>query len=234
MSTRALLNDVGELPGIPGIQVVDVADPSLDDITRERALAQLADVHVAFFPDHAHVVDEWRDGLRTGWPDDLVKVHLWLMLREGAPVGEVILHTNLRRRVVLVHFVALAPEVRRDVPRGWLLSLSEGFVARGEIDAASAGSELRAVAGEIPRAHLHKWQACGFEAADVGYLEPKHGMHWADYGEPEFFEMLAIVRRSSPDDTGAIGAAMRGFLVDHYRLPPDHPMVAAILARADR
>jgi hypothetical protein len=228
-----LLTDDGELPGIPDIEVVDVASGELADQTRAVALQQLAAVHVGFFPDHAHVVDEWREGLADGWPDESVRVHLWLLRHHGVPVGEVILHTNLRRRVVLVHFVALAAEVRRGLPRDWLESLSAGFVACGEIDAAEAGCQLRAVAGEIPGAHLHKWQPAGFDSAGVDYREPHHGMHWADFGDPEFFEMLAIVRPNNPDDAGAVGASMRGFLLDHYRLPADHPVVARILAQAD-
>lgn len=223
-----------DVPGIPDLVFVDVADPDLPPAERRPLLDQLAELHRAFFPDHAHVCDEWEAGFAEGWPDDEVVVHLWLALdAKRNPVGEVILHTNLRRATTLVHFVAMDADTRHDLPIHWVASLADAFVAAGEADAETAGIELRAVMGEIPPQHLHKWARGGFRPVHADYREPRYGMHWQQHGPPEFFPMLAIIRTIDADDAGADGPAVRSFLIDHYRLPADDPTVAAILADAD-
>lgn len=231
-----------ELLGVPGLTALDVADPQLPDGMRDELLARLTAMHLQFFAPHAHVPGEWCQGFRDGWPDSQVVVHLWLLQYGGRDVGEVILHTNLRRGVVLVHFVAIDAQTRHSLPHHWLDSLSDAFVACGLRDAGEAGVPLRAVAGEIPEAHLHKWARTGFRPVTAHYQEPRYGMHWREHGaEPEFFDMLGIIRVVAEDDgladdevpTSPDGAAVRGFLLDHYHLDPTHPRVARMLADAD-
>ncbi len=224
------------IDGIPGVRFLDVAAPGLaDDVVSER-LEQLIAVHLSFFPEYDYVEQEWRTGISAGWPDPEVVVHLWLALVDGEPVGEVILHTNLRRGVVMIHFVAMTVEARYRLPRAWLVALSDAFVTTGETDARRAGRPLRGVMGEIPLAHLRKWEASGFQAVAAVYAEPVHGGHWVDYGPPQLHELVPIVRvvDAGRDESFAevADAAFRGFLIDYYELPLDHPKVVRMLGEA--
>lgn len=232
---------------IPGLTAVDVADARLDRRCRDDLLARLIAVHLRYFADHPHVPAEWRQGLRVGWPDPEVVVHLWLLRFGGQDVGEAIIHTNLRRGVVMFHFLAVDRETRYALPYHWLDELSDAVVECGRRDARSAGVPLRAMACEIPSEHLHKWARTGFRPMRTRYQEPRHGMHWREHGpSPEFFDMLGIIRvldahdegiggagTSAPERPTPDGAAVRAFLLDHYRLDPTHPNVARMLAEAD-
>lgn len=223
------------LPGIPGVRVIDVADPRLDPDVRAHRLDQIKAVHKAYFADYQHVFGEWDEGLANGWGDDTL-VHLWLFLDGEEPVGEVIQHTNLRRAVVLVHFVCLDADVRARMPRDWLQGMSDGFMLCGQHDADAAGVTFLAALGEVPPEHVHKWERTGFHGLDVGYLEPHDGKHWKLRGEPEFFPMTIVVRftqaGSQHDVSQVIQDGLRGYLLDYYELPDDQPEVVSVLDAA--
>lgn len=223
------------LDAIPGVRVIDVADPRLDDDTRRHRLAQIKAVHKAYFGDYQHVFGEWDEGLANGWGNDTL-VHLWLFLDGDEPVGEVIQHTNLRRGVVLVHFVCLDARVRATMPRDWLRGMSDGFMLCGQTDADAAGVPFWAALGEVPPEHVHKWERVGFHGLDLGYLEPHHGKHWKANGTPEFFPMTIVIRLSelgsAPPLPEVIQAGLRGYLIDYYELPESQPEVERVLQAA--
>ena len=199
-------------------------------------LAQLQQVHRGHFPDHLHVAEEMALAWEHGSHDPEVVVHAWLITRSGQPVGEYIFHTNLRRGIVLRHFLAIDAAVRADFPRGWLSDLVAWVEAVGAADCAAHGRPFLGMTGEISAQYLPGWFRMGHRTMDVGYLEPYHGKHWAEYGEPVFFEMTPTLKVSDYGLTVPLScvatAAVSAFLLDHYRLPPEHPVVAGILARA--
>lgn len=226
------------LPGLDGLLFIDVADPRLPPAARELRLGQLEQIHMEFFSDHAHVCGEWEDGLAHGWPDEQVVVHLWLALHEGQPAGQVVMHTNLRRGAVLVHFVSMHEQVRAVLPRDWLQGLSDAFLLSGRVDASAAGRTVWATFGEVPPAHVHKWQRVGFHHVDIDYVEPHHGMHWPDFGpKPRFFPMSLVVRLDGPPSIpvpDVLRQGLRGYMLDHYGLAADDPEVLRVLGAAGK
>lgn len=224
-----------ELPGVPLLTIVDAARPGLGAAERAGLVADFRALHRSHFPDFGHVVGEVDAFLAGEWDDPQVVPHLWL-LREGeVSIGYVLPYTNTRRGVVLVHFVAVAAQYRAGLPHGWLQHLADAWEAMGSVDCAQAGTALIGLAGEVPKAAVGMWRPCGFEPVPVAYWEVRHGSHWRDHGEPEFFPMTLVVRvaaggvplsRAQVED-----AAVRAFSVDHYLLPAEHPVVAGMLRR---
>ena len=223
-----------ELPGIPGVAFVDLAHPAVPPADAEVLLDELASVHKSFFPDYGHVPPEWRAEIEGRPADPQTEVHLWLARHRGKPAGEVILHVNRRRGVVLVHFVAMAPDVRRALPRDWLVALGDGFEAAGVV--YSDAPTLVGVAGEVPAEHVHKWRPAGFAPLDVGYVEPFDGRHWRETGNGDLRHTTPILRLTSVGSGRAYGdvaaAAIRGFAVDYYGMDPESELCTAMLRRA--
>jgi hypothetical protein len=224
------------LAGLEDLLWIDVADPRLPEDARRQRLGQLEQIHVSFFSDHAHVCGEWEDGLEHGWPDEQVIVHLWLALFDGKPVGQVVMHTDLHRGAVLVHFVSMDERVRSILPRDWLQGLSDAFLLSGRTDAKAAPKSAPAVFGEVPPDHVHKWQRVGFHHVDIDYVEPHHGIHWPDFGpEPRYFPMSIVVRLDGTPKTSlsdVLQQGLRGYMLDHYGLASDAPEVLRVLREA--
>lgn len=229
------------IAGLPRLTFVDVA--GLRGPEANQRLAQLLTVHREFFADYRYIEPEWLALLSGTRADPLVVPHLWLALQDDVPVGEVIIHTNLRRRVALVHFVAFTAPVRRAMPRDWLASLSAAFEAAGQIDAAAAGVPLLGVMGEVPPEHVHKWLNGGFEPVPVPYVEPLDGPDWVDHPSAEeppgplaWHTIQPILRLAAgvpPDQWVAVAdAGLRGFLLDYYRVPATHPRIAGLFPGA--
>ena len=223
------------LSGVPGIHIVDV----LAGTGGER-LEQLQGIHSSFFPDHSHVLAEMAQAWSEGNFDDDIVVHQWLLLSAGAPAGEFVFHTNLRRGVTVRHFLAMDENVRSSLPRGWAGRLVDAAARQSDEDASSRGVDIVALMSEIgpdqPNLLAH-WRELGHVSVpSIDYREPYYGKHWADYGDPQFFPMIANIRftdaglRRPPGEV--VSAAVAAFLLDHYRLPADEPTVAAILERA--
>lgn len=224
-----------ELPGIPGVTFVDLCDPAVPPELRARLFKQLVSVHTAFFDDYPHVCPEWRDEIAGRPLDPETDVHLWLAISEGQPAGEVILHTNRRRGVVLVHFVAMTAPVRRSLPRDWLVALGDGFEASGVRDVGDA--PLLAVVGEVPAAHVHKWRPSGFAPLDVGYVEPRDGRSWRSTGREELRRTTPVLRLTPAGSQlpyGQVAAeALRAFALDYYDMDAGSPECTAMVAAAE-
>lgn len=220
------------IEGVPALSAVDVMG---DGATDER-IAQITAVHLRHFPDHPHVAEEMERAAREGTFDPEVVVHQWLLISEDQPVGEYIFHVNTRRGIVLRHFLAVDQPVRKGLPIRWIAAITAAVQRQGELDMDPTGRPLLAMMSEVSPHHLEGWRRLGYRTLDIGYREPYHGKHWADFGAPDYFEMSPCVRVT---DAGAAlpisavaEAAAQAFLIDHYRLPADDPTVAGILARA--
>jgi hypothetical protein len=224
-----------ELEGVPGLRMIDLVHDPLDDEERSLRLRQLADIHLRYFAGHEHVIGEIAEAF-TRWPDDEVVVHPWLLLVDDVPVGEYICHANLRRGIVLMHFLAMDHDARRTLPDDWRPRATEAARAVATRDAAARGRELVGMMAEIPPEQYWLWEPMGFHAADIGYLEPRHGRHWPEYDDGIFMPMQAIVRRIDAGEalplSAVATAGLEAFLIDHYRLPRDHPVVATVMSRA--
>jgi hypothetical protein len=225
------------LEGVPALRVLDVVPP-----VRVERLRQLQDIHARHFPDYLHVVDELEQDWRDGAADPAVVVHQLLLLHEDEPVGEFIVHTNLRRGIVLRHYLAVDEPARPLLRPGWVTHLVDAVAELGRRDAAAAARPLLAMTSEVQEHHLAGWRRLGHRPLDIGYAEPRWGKHWRDHGPVQMLPITPVVAllpdgRVRPDGSPrpfaeVAHAGVTAFLVDHYRLPPDHPEVAAILARA--
>lgn len=229
------MSDSFALDNVPGVSIVDVQP----GVGRER-LEQLQSMLLHWFPDHAHVADELADAWAHGSFDPDITVHQWLLLHDSTPHGLFIFHANLRRGVVVRHFLAMDEEVRGGLAPDWARHLVVACERQAVRDGRARGTDIVALMSEIspdqPRLLAH-WSDMGHRAfPEIDYREPFYGKHWADHGEPRFFPMIANVYLTPAGTrlpTGeVVHAAVSAFLIDHYRLPPDNPIVAGILTRA--
>lgn len=220
-------------PGVDGLWVADlVAGRDTNWLDAWQA------VHLRHFPEHGHVVAEIADEVRGRPLDPDTIAHVWLAFDAESvdPVGEFIWHTNLRRRVVLMHFSAVDSDVRAGLSPSWLPALIDATLACGQQEGLAAGRNIRGQITEVSPAHARAWPRYGMHALPIDYLEPTGGRHWRDRGpEPEFFEITPIFRttRAAADEEYADVAAdaLSAFLIDHYRLPADHPQVVRVLTQ---
>ena len=221
-----------EFDAVPALQAVEVMGPDIDP---ER-IRELQAVHLTHFPDHPHVADELAVACREGSFDPAVVVHQWLLLVNDEPAGEYIFHVNLRRGIALRHFLAMDQSARRQLPIRWLTAVTDRVQAIGERACRENGTALLAMMSEVSPAHLEGWRRLGYRTLDIGYREPRHGKHWAQFGEPEFFDMTPCLKLTEAGANVPIAdvatAAASAFLIDHYRLPADNPTVVGVLARA--
>lgn len=223
--------------GLPDVQVLDLTDPGIDARRRDVLLEELAAIHLEVFADYPHVVDEWRLWRETGqWPVPGVTGHLFLVLHHDEPVGQMLIDTHLRRGVTLVHFIAVRGQTRAVMPVHALRAWIRFFYEVGRADCEAAGVPLIAVAGEVPVGMVRLYNEYGFDRVGIDYGEPEHGMGWREHGPPQFRQQALIMFRPPGSHIGAAQAArevVETFALDHYRLPRDHPRVAAMLAGAD-
>lgn len=223
-----------EIAGLPEIRVVDLV--ALPREQRAELLPSLVAVHSTFFPEFPHVAAEWQAWHEGApWPVPDVVGHLFLVFYGDEPVGEMIIDTHLRRGVDLVHFIAVRPPVRHLMPEHALRCWIRFFYEVGLADCQSAGVPYLGIVGEVPQRMVGLYQEYGFDQVGIDYGEPRHGMHWADHGPPEFFSNALIVFQN-PDEPRPGGeaalAAVGAFSLDHYRVPAEHPFVARMLEGA--
>ena len=221
--------NLGVLTGLQAREVIGSADRADLDLL----IAEL----VHYFPDHAHVAGELEQAWAGEWPDDQVLVHGWLLDVDGRTAGFCIVHTNLRRGILVQHFIGMDPEVGRTLPLRWVGYLMDALRDTAIEDGDKAGVTILGQMGEHYPEHLRAWSRFGYVALDIDYQEPMHGRHWADHStSPTFFPMIAMLRTTrAVDDLPLCDVAVRGveaFLLDHYLLPPDDPTVERILAAA--
>jgi hypothetical protein len=88
---------------------------------------------------------------------------------------------------------------------------------------------MLAYVGEMEPGMVPVFERLGFVLLPIDYAEPFHGPLWAEHGEPEFFDRQLMAHRlpGGPElDLVAVASAgAAAFLIDHYHLPPEHPVV---------
>lgn len=203
-----------------GIEWVDAVESS-----GHAYLTTLLDVQREFYGEYEYVPDvlrEWAQG-------DMMRGNIVHRQQLGYIDGElaafIIFDTNLARRVTIGHFMAVLPAFRG---RGLAMVLELHARDTGISDAADHGVDLIAYVGECEPHMLPLFEKWGFVHLPVDYAEPYHGATWPQYGEPTFFDraLIALELPNVPLDVPQVtreGAA--AFLLDHYQLPPDHPVV---------
>ncbi|MEI7779284.1 MAG: hypothetical protein WCJ42_07640 [Actinomycetes bacterium] len=215
-----------------GLTVHDVMDGGHDN----KGLHDLQGLLVKHFPDHAHVVGELDDAWLNGSPDPEVLIHGWLLTNVSGPVGFLVFHTNLRRGVMLQHYVAMEQSAREGLPFGWLRHLFDAMLEAGEAEASARGVDLVGAMGENSPHHVAGWRRIGYRVLDVDYREPYHGKHWADFGEPTFFDMTPMLKLTQHGAGRPLGeaavAAASAYLIDHYLLDANNATVARTLRLA--
>ena len=194
----------------------------------------LVELHQRWFPDYGYAIDEIRDNATGANSRNDRIVHQVLALVDGAPAGFILIHSNLIRRVGLIHFIAVEQKFRGVDLDGQRLSaalVSHG-VALVAADLALAGSDpSHGVIAETEHVMIPFWERLGFEVLPFPYAEPHFGVQWAAHGEPTFFDrtLVGIPIDPGPYDLEAAGrAGAAAFLLDHYELPPDDPAVAML------
>ena len=224
------------LPHVPGLIVMDLADPSLDRDAAYAHLQQVKVMHLRYFPTYPHMLDELESWFVHGWPDPEVRVHVWLGLLDGEPALECIMHVNLRRQVMLTHYLAAIPALRRRAGRGWLTDVTAEWVRTGQADCAGVGRDLWAVMAEVPPEHLHKWLRSGFGHIGIDYAEPLGGRYRQLDRPPLYSRMWPILlvteagRQQPYPEVARRGLA--AFLRDYYLVPEADPRGAAMFAAA--
>jgi len=211
-----------------GIEFIDVE--TTDEF--DKYIEQLKDVHLNFFPEYHHVIDEICE--HRGAPRSWQVRHSWLLLHNDQPVGEYIFQTCLQRKLCVLHYLALAKNFRNSLPVGWYIHLLDAVILQSQIDLEEVNEELLAVVAEVADAFFAKRD--GFHLLEVDYQEPYYGMHWPQFGPVNFFDKLLVAKLTEAGKKVPYGelmvSAVKAFLVDHYRIEEEHPVVASIIANA--
>ncbi|MFM8154573.1 MAG: hypothetical protein ACKOAF_00650 [Actinomycetes bacterium] len=229
---------VAVIPGVPEFGVVDLFDPALDARERDDSFRDYSVIHAHYFPSYPHVLEDISIHLATEVPPDGEIVHAWLLSRDGKPVGIWNFNVNVRTGVVLMLFGAIHRHARIDLPREYLPRLIGYLLGICEAEAHGLGFSLHAAILESDVHHLRRWESCGFTVVDSEYREPIHGAHWPNFGDLAFFEdysacVLPIDAGHAKSRADLAKMCLRALLIDHYRLPENHPNVEASLRRAE-
>jgi len=207
---------------------VEFVEPRSDE--RPELVQAVVDLHLRWFGDYAYAVPELlENGELPASRGDRI-VHQVLALVDGQPAGYVIVHTNTRRRIGVIHFLAVDEGFRSVEVRG--NRLAQALVEHARALVAADSREVGPVLGigaEAEEDMVPVWEHWGFRRLDVDYHEPHFGVRWPEHGDPTFFDrtlVAAPVGDDSLDPAACARALAAAFLLDHYRLPPDHPEVA--------
>lgn len=202
-----------------------------------ESLSQLIQIHSECFPTHAHVISELRENAALPLQRDKVVVHQVLARVDGEPAGIVVVHTNLKYHVGLIHFLAVVPKFRGREIDGKKVStmLVEHAVDAVYRDSRDAGATCVGVVAESDPGLITSWESWGFHPLPIPYREPYFGKHWRDHLPLEFFDMTLVGSpagsNESDADQGALArAGAAAFLLDHYQLPIDHDVVHAAIS----
>jgi len=229
-----MISGARDIVGAPSLRYIDVLPG-----TPHEVCDSLVAVHLEHFgADYPHAADDLRTTWREGGTDHDIIEHQWLLLLNDEPAGEFIFHTNLRRRIVVRHFIAFNRDVRVNLPSDWIARLVDAAGECANTDAADTGTQLIAMMSEVSPRHVAGWRRMGYLSPDIDYREPGHGNHWAEYGEPQFVPMAPNIRvLPAGTDLPLSEVATEGvsaFLLDYYRLPASHPVVVEILGNCAR
>jgi hypothetical protein len=226
MSALAVMSPPAAPAGLCVADIVAGAD--------QWAVDALADVHAEAFPGYAFATAQIEADAAAAPIRNALIVHQWLVLHGETPAGCVLFDTNLARRVAIVHFLAIAGPGRAVRVDGQPLSswLCRRVMAtlRSELNEHVPPTSPLGVFGESAARLVRRWRGVGFRPVDVLYAEPVAGPGWRDVdGDNPAMSPLTLlwlpVPGTAPDDAAPAGAA--AFLIDHYRLPLDHPTVVA-------
>ena len=211
-----------------GIEWVDAVDSSGEDY-----VAALLEVQNEFYGEYEYVPAVLRDWARGPMVRGDIVHRQQLGYINGELAAFIIFDTNLKRLVTIGHFMAVLPEFRG---RGLAMVLELHARDTGILDAAAQGVDLIAYVGECERHMLPLFEKWGFAHLPVDYAEPYHGNTWPQYGEPQFFDraLIALPLPDVPLDIPRVASAgAAAFLLDHYQLPPDHPVVTRCVGVSD-
>jgi hypothetical protein len=198
--------------------------------TSNTVFDDLVGLHSILFPSHAHVHPEFAEWRARGGRSQDRLAHLLVTYVDEVPAALLVLHLNLPRRVGLVHFLGVTPAQR--VARTGGPSLARDLLARAwDLGTASFAGEWLGLAAESEPDLLALWKSWGYSDLAVDYAEPHHGMHWSAFGAPTFFRM-DLVGRPTGDAPTLAREAVEAFLIDHYRLPDEHPVVMSARSTA--
>jgi hypothetical protein len=227
------------VPGVPEFGVVDLFNSQLSDTEREEVFDAVVEVHSEYFPSYAHVLADFRTQVETNTSPPGERVHEWLVMRDGKPAGVWTMNVNPSEGIVMMLFGAIHRDARIDLPREYLPRLVNFLLGLCIEEAHELGFELIAAILESDAERLPRWESCGFFVADPDYREPKHGIHWAEFGDPEFYSdysacVMAIDAGIGLPAKEIASIAIRTLLVDHYHLPSDHEAVISSLQRASQ
>ena len=199
--------------------------------TNPEWLDAVVDLHLRWFGDYAYAVPELVDNGTLPAVREGRVVHQILALVDDIPAGYLVVHTNLVRQVGVIHFLAVDEPFRSVQVGGTRLAqaLVDHGMALTVVDAEEHGLEpFLGIVAEAEDDMVPAWQRWGYEQLPVEYREPHYGVRWPEHGEPTFFHRV-LVAAPPPglalDPAACARAGAAAFLLDHYRLPPDHPDV---------
>jgi len=196
------------------------------------ALGDLIELHARLFPTHPHVHAEFRDWHSRSGIGHERTAHLLLTYVGTDPAALLVLHIDTPRGIGLIHFLGVAPPYRASTTGR--ASLARNLLGLAwDIGAGDLGQRWVGLVAESEPDLVRVWGDWGFHDLGVDYAEPHHGMHWAQFGAPTFFHMRLMGQGNGPSHDLA-EAAVESFLVDHYALPTDHPVVRTARASIPR
>lgn len=235
ISTRPDL--LTQVPRVPEFWIIDLFDARLTASERECIMVEVADIMHEYFPSYAHVVEDFERQLASGFPPKDEFVHAWLVIRDGQACGLWVMNVNAVTGVIMMLFGAIHRQARIDLPREYLPNLVGFMHELCLIEARAHGFPVFGVILESAERHINRWQSCGFFVADEEYREPKHGVHWPAFGNPDFYEDYSAcvlpIAEGVPLLRAELGQlCLETLLIEHYGLPRDHEVVMGSLARA--
>jgi hypothetical protein len=222
---------------VSDLTFLDVVADGTDEWNSSH-LAALTALLQQCFPGHPHVVEELRENASSTSTRTNRIVHQILAMRHGEPLGFIVVHANIARQIGVIHFLGIDKSARGTRVEGE--SLARHLIRAGTVAVFADGERcdrplIHGVIAESEPEWLPVWEHWGFTPLPIDYAEPYHGMHWADHGEADFFEMTLMWQANPAFDVSiddAIDASVMAFSVDHYLLPINHSRVAPMLRRS--
>lgn len=170
------------------------------------------------------------------------KWHQWLLVVSGKPVGIIGFLYNRRRNVGLLMDFAIYPEARAiqaedGIPFSkFILGLSMQQLVADARENEYLAPICMAAEVEYP-ALLKKYQEYGYVKFSVDYFEPPYtpelqkvgdkieNLNDMDYGKMYVGAFQIPDHPFDKDDPGVIKTVLSAFLIDHYKLSPNHWLV---------
>ncbi len=223
-ATIALRSDDGSL-----IEIYDVTGGR-----NASFVDAMCDLHCRSFPEHIFAADGIRFDARENPLREGIIVHQWLLTVNGHPTAYSLADTNLVRRTVPIHFLAVAEASRTITVEGerlgtWFLRDS----LRQYLD--DTGEQGLGACAETPDYKLSIFLPNGWRLLPVTYLEPIHGSTWRTNGLDT--REVALIWLPPPGvqvesipsiEPTVMGPAAASFLIDMYDLDGTIPWVAAL------